>query len=413
MLTQFKIDNFKSLVDFSLPEGDESLTNFVCLIGLNGSGKSTVLQAIDFVAHLAVGDIGKWLTHRGWEKSELLSKGTKKRNINFSMRFTEEALGELVWTGSYNNQQGRCTREELAYTPPSSDVSGVLPSASVTYTFESGVLKEASGPDGAGWKREILTDFSGSVFNKVRLPTSGSDPLNKRVITLLRYFLQGVKSLELLSPQSMRKSSKGAVDVGAGGETLAAFIHGLPAAEKKEFFTELSKFYPRLERAASRSGKYGWKRFFVSEKYDSSVDLDARHVNDGLLRVAAIIAQTVATDSREDDGNPDQKEYQFVLLDEIENGMNPEVVERLMKYLLGVRQQVFVTTHSPLILNYLPDDVARASVFLVYRRADGASRAQRFFEIQEVADRLEMMGPGEAFLDVRLERLSTKLSRVQ
>lgn len=413
MLTQFKIDNFKSLVDFSLPDGDESLTNFVCLIGLNGSGKSTVLQAIDFVAHLAVGDVGKWLTHRAWEKSDLLAKGTKKRNINFSMRFNEDTLGELVWTGSYNNQQGRCTKEELAYTPPANDLRGILPSTNVTYTFESGVLREVLGKDGSIWKREILTDFSGSVFNKLRTVSLGSDPLNKRVITLLRYFLRGVKSLELLSPQSMRRSSKGAVDVGFGGETLAAFIHGLSATEKTEFFAELSKFYPKLEKAASRSGKYGWKRFFVSERYESLVDLDARHVNDGLLRVAAIIAQTVATDEREGDGNPDQKEYQFVLLDEIENGMNPEVVERLVKYLLGVRQQVFVTTHSPLILNYLPDEVARDCVFLVYRRRDGASRAARFFNIKEVADRLEMMGPGEAFLDVRLEQLSSKLAQAQ
>jgi len=41
------IDNFKSLVDFKL-----NLNNFSCLIGLNGSGKSTVLHALDFLSHL-------------------------------------------------------------------------------------------------------------------------------------------------------------------------------------------------------------------------------------------------------------------------------------------------------------------------------------------------------------------------
>ena len=39
-------NNFKSLVDFRL-----ALADFTCLIGLNGSGKSTVLQFIDFVAN--------------------------------------------------------------------------------------------------------------------------------------------------------------------------------------------------------------------------------------------------------------------------------------------------------------------------------------------------------------------------
>ncbi|WP_435521353.1 AAA family ATPase, partial [Aeromonas caviae] len=39
MLTRFEIDNFKSLVGFSLP-----LSRFNCLIGLNGAGKTTLLQ---------------------------------------------------------------------------------------------------------------------------------------------------------------------------------------------------------------------------------------------------------------------------------------------------------------------------------------------------------------------------------
>lgn len=412
MLTHFKIDNFKSLMDFALPDGEAPLGGFVCLIGLNGSGKSTVLQAIDFVAQLAVGDVSKWLSHRGWGRSELVSKRSKKRNITFSMHFSDKAFGDLSWSGSYNSLQGRCTKEELSFTPPAnSGVNDFLPDIPVAFTFEGGVLRDLSG-----WRRELLTEFSGSVFSKLRVPLLGLDQVEARIIYLLRFFLHGVKSLELLSPHSMRRSSKEAVDVGAGGETLAAFIHGLSASEKIEFFEQLVNFYPQLERAASRSGKYGWKRFFVSERYGSSIELDARHINDGLLRVAAVIAQTIAKTPllgvSDEVVNPAQKEYQFVLLDEIENGMNPEVVERLVKYLLGVRQQIFVTTHSPLILNYLPDDIARESVFLVYRRDEGSTKVKRFFDINEVSDRLEMMGPGEAFLDVRLEHLSLKLSKV-
>ncbi|MFY8134268.1 MAG: AAA family ATPase, partial [Aquimonas sp.] len=55
MIKHFYIDNFKSLVDFRLsPEGG-SLAKFTCLVGLNGAGKSTVLQALDFIGHLASG----------------------------------------------------------------------------------------------------------------------------------------------------------------------------------------------------------------------------------------------------------------------------------------------------------------------------------------------------------------------
>ena len=52
MIRKFEIDNFKSLVDFSLPMPPNALGRFVCLIGLNGAGKSTVLQALDFGLNL-------------------------------------------------------------------------------------------------------------------------------------------------------------------------------------------------------------------------------------------------------------------------------------------------------------------------------------------------------------------------
>lgn len=43
MIHSIKIDNFKFLVNFSLP-----LAKFSCLIGLNGAGKTTLLQVFDF-----------------------------------------------------------------------------------------------------------------------------------------------------------------------------------------------------------------------------------------------------------------------------------------------------------------------------------------------------------------------------
>jgi len=54
------------------------LTKFSCLVGLNGSGKSTVLQAMDFLSQLMVGDLDGWLEERHWERADLNSKLTKK-----------------------------------------------------------------------------------------------------------------------------------------------------------------------------------------------------------------------------------------------------------------------------------------------------------------------------------------------
>ena len=66
--------NFKSLVDFKL-----DLAKFTCLIGLNGAGKSTALQFIDFLAQQVRGDIKGWLEERHWEAKDLKSHSPRRR----------------------------------------------------------------------------------------------------------------------------------------------------------------------------------------------------------------------------------------------------------------------------------------------------------------------------------------------
>ena len=51
-----RTNGFKSLVDFRI-----ELANFTCLIGMNGVGKSTVLQFLDFLSQLMRGDVKGWL----------------------------------------------------------------------------------------------------------------------------------------------------------------------------------------------------------------------------------------------------------------------------------------------------------------------------------------------------------------
>ena len=130
---------------------------------------------------------------------------------------------------------------------------------------------------------------------------------------------------------------------------------------------------------------------------DQHTTTGARHLNDGMLRILAILAQM-------------QTGQSCVLLEEIENGMNPEMIARLVKYLLDAPKQVIFTTHSPLILNYMPDDRAKESIFLLYKTSDGVTKATRFCEIPKIAKKLSYMGPGEAMIDTDMEDLVNQLN---
>jgi len=109
--------NFKSLVDFRM-----DLAKFTCLIGLNGAGKSTVLQFIDFLAQQARGDIRGWLRERKWSSKELKSQFSKKTNIEFSVRLADGPDETCSWEGSFNTRLLRCTTERIRISGAELDV---------------------------------------------------------------------------------------------------------------------------------------------------------------------------------------------------------------------------------------------------------------------------------------------------
>lgn len=389
MIRHFYIDNFKSLVDFSLP-----LAKLTCLIGMNGAGKSTVLHAMDFLGHLVSGKMEDWLKRRDWQKSDLTSRFLKKQLISFRLVFDFLPLGEVEWKGSFNVSLLRCTAESIR-----------LNEREILKIHETG-LRIASREKGQDTLVPVsLLDFQGSVL--ALLKTSEHHP----AIQAVKEFMSQMRSLDMLSPHLMRKRAKDAEDVGYGGERLSAYLHGFSKNAKARLLNTLQDFYGEVDGWETSALRAGWKDLRVRERYPDAqgkpLETMARQMNDGMLRVLAILAQTQT-------GNPDSgedlwwktagkhQEYRCLLFDEIENGINPEIVEKLVRHLLNARQQIIVTTHSPMILNYLPDTAAREGVVLVYRTDDGRSRAVRFFELPDPAKKLRLLGPGEVFVDTDL-----------
>ncbi len=374
MLRSFRIQNFKSLLDFSLDE----MGQFVCLVGLNGSGKTTVLQALDFVAHLATGGLDEWFRERGWNRGDVRSKFSPRRHTLFDLTF-DLAAGEVRWSATYSPVTSRCVREEFWV-----DGDSLL-------MVERGQMATQQGESDVD-----QFDYRGSVLSLFR-------EFSEEGLAQLKEFLSQIKSLELLSPHRMRSRSRVAEDVGLGGEKIAGYIHSLKTDRRQAIEKELKKFYPHMHRLRTKSGRAGWTEILLEEDYKQpffslGLQTESRHINDGLLRILTLVAQV-------------QTEHQILLFDEIENGINPELAGTLVSYLLEAEQQIMVTTHNPVILNYLPDERAKESVFFLYRTAKGDTKAKRFFDVPVTSEKLEVLGPGEVFLDTSLTELAEELGR--
>jgi predicted ATPase len=384
MISKLHIENFKSLVDFDLLPNGHELGSFTCLIGLNNSGKSTVLQALDFLSHVAIGDVGEWLERRDWRKNELVSHlGTKKPVISFSVSFHTSEKKSLEWSGRYNITLQKCTSETIkVHNEP-------------ILKLEDGRLMVLT--TGEPVRRDfdsIPFEYQGSVLSTLRLQDARPE------IEEVKSAMKNLRSLELLSPHLLRRRARASQDIGIGGEKLSPFLNQLPPKSKKLLLEKLRGFYPQLREWNIKGYRAGWKSLRIQESFPDSNQVEAGHINDGFLRIIAILSQVFAG-------------YKMLLLDEIENGIHPALVGKLMDFLVDLGRkgtQVIVTTHSPIILNYLDDEVARNGVILLYKDDEGVTRSCRYFDQPETGYKLRALGPGEVFVDTDLTKLVQRLT---
>lgn len=378
MIRSITIRNFKSLVDVSI-----DLQKFNCFVGMNSAGKSTILQAIDFISQQMRGHLDFWLEDRGWESKDLYSKtGTGKASAQllFLEVVWQSGACSVVWQGYFNRTLMRMTKESI-------HIDGKM------------YLEVQDGKFRTHDKSEepIPFEYTGSILSALK------DTIISEEIIHFRDTLRNIRSLELLSPHLLRKRSRSEVKpsgVGIGGEKLSGYIDTLTNENKIQLLIILRKFYPQIQGFRISTSKGGWKRLIVEERFadqnneDVICETDAGQLNDGLLRILAVMAQV------------ESEKGSVLLLDEIENGINPQIIEKLVDVLVNAQAQVIVTTHSPMILNYLDDDIARKSIQFVYKSSQGHTRVRRFFDIPRINDKLEVMGPGEAFIDTDLQLLT-------
>ena len=386
-IKSIQANNFKSLVDFKI-----ELAQFNCLIGLNGSGKSTVLQFIDFVSQLVRGDMKSWLNERKWNSSDLKSKLTKKMNIDLCVSFADENGQEAGrWEASYNPSKNRCTRERI-------DLFGSILEVARDEINISPLPESQNGKDG---RSRITFDYEGSI-----LSTFKEDLLPPPILESKK-LMKEIKSLDLLSPEYLRQRTReSSGSLGLGGQKLASFLYELGEAKLSELKKRLKDVYPQFKNLRIKSLRSGWKQLEISEEYKGQeagllgffpqMTTEARHINDGMLRLIAILAEL-------------QSGHRFLLFDEIENGINPELVEFVIDALISTDKQVVVTTHSPMILNYLNDEVAKSGVIYLYKTPIGLTKAIPFFLIPSIAEKLTVMGPGEVFVDTNLTDLTEEI----
>ncbi|EHC05397.1 SMC domain protein [Shewanella baltica OS625] len=372
MIKRISVSAFKSLVDFELNLDSK----FNCIIGLNGAGKSSVLQLFSYVSALLEGKIERWLNERGWEEKDVASHFFPTRetfNLELDIELSDK---QLRWEATYNWKRGLCTSETLTD----------LANGQQLLRLYQGRLKT---------KRDTIPDlifkYSGSILSAL------DDSALPHEAVIFRNFMTNVDSHDLLSPKVIRSGRfASAGKIGSAGEYLISYIHNLDKSSQDTLLKHLYGYFPQVVDIVTKTELNGTLSLLLTERFynddGSHIDVvtNAKHINDGMLRILIILASQ-------------RYSSKFQQFDEVENGVNSEITEKLVETFIRSPQQVLITTHSPMVLNYIEDELAKSSITLVYKNKQGHTKATKLFALPSLAKKLNSLAPGDAMLDVYLK----------
>jgi len=416
MLKKLTIRNFKAITDMTI-----SFTPMTVLIGENASGKSTILQALDFLRSSAFRDIPEYLREKGLNFEELKSQlnGGQNKPIEF-ISIYEFLIGEkkqeLSWYLQIDQTRGNwLIKEKMMNLSTSEEI------------YSRGIEK-----DGSMTAREPNTVYGAPQavvhsINELNLQASWlkyfSGTAHEQLLKPLMDYLSGSVLYGLLSPDSMRKGNGQTLleSIGINGINLAACIHNMTPYEREQLDKTISKLVDY--RVEIKTADVGRIELYIEEEFCSTVTrINKDHISDGLLRIIAFavisfMESTIALATEDDDylvtedGDTIvvQKREGLILLDEIENGINPYLTERIILSLRNLvdesDRQVIMTTHSPVMLNdFRPEEI----VFL-WRDKYGSVHAKEFFDTEEMREALSFLNPGEIWENYGKDTILTKL----
>lgn len=383
-ISELYIDNFKVFHDFRIIFSDP----ITAIVGDNASGKSSILQAIAFLKYCCISTTDAYLKDRSVSVEDIVSrvlpKNQKIISFNISLKKRNNPNDAIVWYISFfadkTNKKIILRKEEVSIFDKKQEHLLLYYTQSNSYRWDE--KQERSEGIASG-------EYFSSQIAFIDEKRSAQFP---HLYAIKKFFMES-EPLDLLTPKNMRKSARGQErSLGDSGEKLPNLIYKLNNEEKDQLLTSLNKVLPNMasvRSVRSGSGKAGWAHLEITEKFkEHPITVQAGGISDGTLRLVALFALPFL-----------KKRGGCILLDEVEDGINAEnlqvLLEILRRYAEENHQQIIMTTHSTVLLDYLKPEAIRC----LYRRSDGCAECVAFEDLSDVKEKLSYLYPGEIILN--------------
>lgn len=368
MIKRLKIQNFKCFEEAELHFGP-----FNVLVGPNDSGKTTILDALVYLGRMTrqtPPSLGAELPADGPEPVDLV---VRDRNRSLQVRFEMDGrMGTHDFSHALVLQPGP---DETSYPLRIEEALTIAGHPWITRRKEPKDLFLLTPP---GAEASSLFQPGGQADTVLRVYGRSPEP----ALSPLRALAAAYAGLAIqrFEPHSLRAILPDAL--------RPLFLRDKARLQRIE--EELRRLIPSVDEI-SLLPPQGTELLF---KLASGAEIPARLASDGaLLLLAFLVAVHQPTPPP------------ALLIEEPENGLHPHRVGEVVRILRGMAseggRQVILTTHSPILLNYVEPE----EVFVCHRAKNGWAQVVPMTKAKEIDDLLQDFDLGELWYNVGEKRL--------
>lgn len=336
MLSKLRVQHYKSLFDLEVDL--EPLTVF---IGPNGSGKSNICESLavlsNFLQRLIANNDGTFIKNFFLESFK-----TAGQSPHIESKFWQGKLDYL----SFYVKDFSCLEDEFS---ESNQLFRLMSDILVNFDYiQQAASIEADGNPGTG-PNTVTTNLRNFLVNH-RYPNSNLANSLKQVS------IYDFSPTALSSNTSNHQSAIGMDRAGKGVAYALADILLTNRDRFNELEQRLTRLVPNIKRISLLRTENQSFSLELIDRY-SDHHIPAADISDGTLRIIGFLTALYQENTSS-----------IICFEEIENGIHPWLLHKMVELLkivstegiTGNPVQVLITTHSPVLLNYVEPHQVRA-----------------------------------------------------
>jgi len=385
MIKTLYIDNFKILNDFRL-----NFEPVTVLIGENSVGKSTVLQALELLSYFTqgkkYGTLDNYLLNNGWAVKDIKSILSRKQLVIFQL---DIVLSENVYQWRI---EFKVTNNKLSLV-----TEWIKDETEHEWLFRKSGEAKITNRNG---KRMPSVDVS-FLSSGLSFLDENSHKKDFSELIALKQYLNNIHFFDFSATDKLKTPSRINDEpvIGKFGEHLTSFLYQQPKTVLVELSKKLADYIPFIKNIRITKKHSGEVELNIQECFNNHF-IEANYLSDGMMRILAIISLSLMGETAK-----------TMMIEEIEDGINPYLMEKIVETLMSIAQseakQFILTTHNPLILDWMLVE----SIYLLYRnKKTGEVRAKRFSDSSTVLNNLDYMNPGEIWISFDKESIVSSSS---